>query len=39
MRCGKTGCSTLVKLCLSVCALDVWASMVALFMESGVGNE
>ena len=36
---GKTWCSTLVKLCLSVCVSVVWSSLVALFMTGDVGGE
>jgi hypothetical protein len=36
---GKTWCSTLVKLRLSICVSVIWASLVTLFMASGVGGE
>jgi hypothetical protein len=36
---GKTGCSTLLKMCLFVYASVVWASLVTLFMADSMGGE
>jgi hypothetical protein len=36
---GKTRCLTLVKSCLSIRALVVWASLVVFFMAGDVGSK
>jgi hypothetical protein len=33
------GCLTMVKSCLSICVLVVWASLVVTFMEGGVNSK